>query len=264
MESSPKSLQETCMIVVIKQDLSRDRLPEIVKEEVENLERKIMSAFTGKFYTYQKYPNPRLYPLIPTPGSVEFGLSIVWNRGKLEFGFIDTEFSLSSQEELLQITAGEQNKVGKVGSKLFLLPGRELTISDYRIDLRRKKLILLGSCLSIFEERVLPLKIVLSFYVIINVVPPIIPNPITWIYSLRVETKLWEEGKENVDPLWKKSYDFTHERHVPAVSYDEESESSGSRSSDEESSDSDAPDSESGINESDSDSNEERRDDNDD
>ena len=84
------------------------------------------------------------------------------------------------------------------------------------------------------------------------------------LYSLRVETKLWEEGKENVDPLWKKSYDFTHERHVPAVSYDEESESSDSRSSDEESSDSDAPDSESEINESDSDSNEERRDDNDD
>ena len=77
-----------------------------------------------------------------------------------------------------------------------------------------------------------------------------------------IETKLWEEGKENVDPLWKRSFNFTDERHVPPVSHDEESESSGSRASDEEFSD--APDSESGINESDSDSNEERSDDNDD
>jgi len=264
MESSPKSLQETCMIVVIKQDLSRDRLPEIVKEEVENLERNIMSAFTGKFYTYKNGPNPNFYPfLFPYPhgpGSVEFGLSVVWNRGKLEFGFIDTEFSLSSQEEMLQITAGVENNVGNVGSKLFMLPGREPKIFDYRIELERKKLILLGSSLSIFEERVLPFKIVLGFYMNVSTVPPI---PIPWIFSLRIETKMWEKGNENIEsPFWEKSFQFIEERRHPAVSY--ESESIASRELNEESSD--ARDSELGINESDSDSNdnEEGRNDNDD
>ena len=262
MESSPKSLQEICMIVVIKQGLSKDRLPEIVKEEVENLERKIMSAFTGKFYTYQKYPNPRLYPVIPTPGSVEFGFSIVWNRGKLEFGFIDTEFSLSSQEELFQITAGVENNVGKVGSKILMLPGREPKIFDYRIELERKKLILLGSCLSIFEERVLPLEIVLEFYMNLSTVPPI---PIPCLFPLRIKTKVWEKGNENIEPpFWEKSFLFIEERHVPAVSYNEESESVASRETNGEPSD--ARDSESGINESDSDSNdnEEGRNDDDD
>ena len=116
-----------------------------------------MSAFTAKFYTYKKW--------VSRIGSIEVGLSVVWGWGRLEFAFVDPEFALSSKEELLQIIkAGEENKVGKVGSKLFLLPGKELTNFYYRTDLKRKKLSLLGSCLSIFDERALPLKIVLSFY----------------------------------------------------------------------------------------------------
>ena len=55
---------------VIKQGLSRERLPEIVKEEIEYFERSIMSAFTGKFYTYKKWVN-RI-------GSVEVGLHLVF------------------------------------------------------------------------------------------------------------------------------------------------------------------------------------------
>ena len=54
MASSPKSLQESCMIVVIKHGLSREDLPEIVKAEVQHFEKCIMSAFTGKFYTYKR------------------------------------------------------------------------------------------------------------------------------------------------------------------------------------------------------------------
>ena len=193
-------------------------------------------------------------------GSVEVGLSVVWDRGRSEFAFVDPEFALSSKEELLQIKAGEENKVGKVGSKLFLLPDRELTIFDYRIELERKKLILLGSSLSIFEERVLPFKIVLGFYMNVSTVPPI---PIPWIFSLRIETKMWEKGNENIEsPFWEKSFQFIEERRHPAVSY--ESESIASRELNKESSD--ARDSELGINESDSDSNdnEEGRNDNDD
>ena len=235
-----------------------------------------MSAFTGKFYTYKDDddPNqPSFFPLLPPAtmvwwdtGSVEFGLSVVWNRGKLEFGFIDTEHSLSSQEEFLQITAGDENKVGKVGSKLFLLPGKELTIFDYKIELERQKLILLGSCRSIFEDgpRVLPLKIVLGFFMNFNTVycdrPPL---PFTWIFPLRIETKLWEKG--NIDPLREESFVFNDDRRadIPPFLY-EESESIASSESDEEASD--ARDSESGINEPDSDSNdnEEGRNNNDD
>ena len=252
MESSPKSLQETCMVVVIKQGLSKERLPEILKEEVEQFERRIMSAFTGKFFTYERCG--------PRNGSVEVGLSVVWNRGRLEFAFIAPEFAMSSNEELLQIKAGEKNKVGKVGSKLFLLPGKELTIFDYKIELKRKKLSLLGSCLSIFDERALPLKIVLSFY---RDISP--PSPFN--FTLEIESKVWEKGYEGVDPLCEKKFSFIELCYlpVPAVSYDEGAESNASRESDAESSD--APDSEPGSNESDSDSNddgERRRNDNDD
>ena len=231
------------MEVVIKQGLSKDCLPEKVKEEVEKFERSIMSAFTGKFYTYKRWG--------PRNGLVEVGLSVAWNRGRLEFAFIAPEFAMSSNEELLQIKAGEEIKVGKVGSKLFLLPGKELTIFDYKIELKRKELSLQGSCLSIFDERALPLKIVLSFYRDIS-------PPSSFNFTLEIESQVWEKGYEGVDPLWEKTFSFIELGYlpVPAVSYDEGAESNVSRESDAESSDAD---SESGSNESDDSNDDEER-----
>ena len=245
MESSPKSLQETCMIVIIKQGLSRVPLPEIVKEEVENLERSIMSVFTGKFFTYDHSRTP------DSPwDTVELGISVVWNRGKLELVFINTELSLSSKEESLQIKAGKENKVGEVGSSQFMLPGREVTIFDYMIDLERKQLSLIGSCASIFDDRVLPLKIVLSFYPQHH---PALSQ--SRVVTLEIESMLWEKGEAGFDPSWKKSFLFIEARPRPlqAASYDEESESSCSSESEFEPSVNSDSESSGIINESDSD-----------
>ena len=47
MPSAPKkSLQEECMIIIIKQDLARNLLPDIVEEEVDLYEREI-SGFSS-------------------------------------------------------------------------------------------------------------------------------------------------------------------------------------------------------------------------
>ena len=45
-KKAPKSLQEECMIIIIKQDLARNLLPDIVEEEVDLYEREI-SGFSS-------------------------------------------------------------------------------------------------------------------------------------------------------------------------------------------------------------------------
>ena len=96
-----------------------------------------------------------------------------------------------------------------------MLPGKEVTIFDYKIELKRKELSLQGSCLSIFDERALPLKIVLSFYRDIS-------PPSSFNFTLEIESKVWEKGYEGVDPLWEKTFSFNELGYlpVPAVSYD--------------------------------------------
>ena len=247
MASSPKSLQESCMIVVIKQGLSKEDLPEIVKAELQHFEKCIMSAFTGKFYTYKRQKTYNYY----IRDSLAVSLSVVWNRGKLELVFINTEFSLSSkEEESLQIKAGDENKVGEVGSSQFMLPGREVTIFDYMIDLERKQLSLIGSCTSIFDDLVLPLKIVLSFYPQHH---PALSQ--SRVVTLQIESMLWEKGEAGFDPSWRKSFLFIEARPRPlqAASYDEESESSCSSESEFEPSVNSDSESSGIINESDSD-----------
>jgi len=186
----PKSLQESCMMVIIKYELSREYLPETIMNEVDQLESSITSAFTGRFYTYSK------------ESVVGSGLSVTWiNRRKLKLVFKETALG---QQETILIKAGVENKLGDLGRKHIMLPGREVSILDFEIDLTRRKLSLLGSCSSpIFKHQSHHFKTILSFF----------PDDNNFV-SLRIETILNSLSDVRnhgcLTPLlWKRSFFFT-------------------------------------------------------
>merc|ERR1719222_975443 len=80
-----------------------------------------------------------------------------------------------------------------------MLPGREVLIYDFRIDLEKMELILLGSCSSIVTDcDNHPLKINLCFY----------PDD-DESASLKIETMLMSESQEGLYPLlWKRIFTF--------------------------------------------------------
>ena len=188
-----KSLQEVCMMVIIKHELSRDRLPDSVIEEVDQFERKILSFFTGKFCTYT---NRMQYE-----GNV-FSVKLDQDHGGLEFIFEKDDLEddhLEWIKEAHLIMAGRKNKLGKLGTNQFMLPGREVFIYDFRIDLEKKEINLLGSCSSIVKDcDNHPLKINLCWY----------PDD-DESASLRIETMLYSESDEGLYPLfWKRIFSF--------------------------------------------------------
>ena len=97
------------------------------------------------------------------------------------------------------IKAGEKNKLGKLGTKQFMLPGREVYIHDFRIDLDKLELNLLGSCSSIVKDcDNHPMKINLCPY----------PDD-DHSASLRIKTLLYNESEEDLYPLfWKRIFTF--------------------------------------------------------
>ena len=206
MSFAPMRLQEACMKVIIKHELSRDRLPEVIIEEVDKFERKILSAFNGRFYTNRRQL---------TTGIV---LTVHLDCGSLEltFGKVKGERRLWEwKKESLLIKAGEKNKVGKLGTKQFMLPGgKEVFMYDFRIDIEKMEINLLGSCSSI------PLKINLCFD----------PDD-DESASLRIETMLYSEREKGLHHvLVKRIFAFRRRRlrnviQTLAVNQSSESES---------------------------------------
>ena len=66
-------------------------------------------------------------------------------------------------QETLVIRSGEENSLGKVGGELFLLPGRAVSIFDFRLDFGTKRLKFNGMCSSRKDPRGRSLNIVLNF-----------------------------------------------------------------------------------------------------
>merc|ERR1711862_184329 len=133
-------------------------------------ERKILSFFNGKFWTYTNYLSVNLNP----------------DQGSLELIFEHQLSVCKWEKESLLIKAGEKNKLGKLSTKQFMLPGREVYIYDFRIDLEKLELNLLGSCSSIVKDcDIHPMKINLCPY----------PDDDDSA-SLRIETMLYHKSKE--------------------------------------------------------------------
>ena len=92
------------------------------------------------------------------------------------------------------IKAGRKNKLGKLGTELFRLPEREVHIYDFRIDLDKLELNLLGTGSSIVKDcDNHPLKINLCWY----------PDG-DESASLRIDTMLFSESEGDLYPLFYK------------------------------------------------------------
>jgi len=137
----PKSLKEICKLAVILGRSQRECLPKTLIKEVDELDDKIRSTFSG---TYHRY------------GDWSFTtLTINWTEGQWEF-------TLYNQGTLV-VKAGMRNILGKLGGDIFRLEGRSVSIDDFNIDVHSPKLCFVGTCSSNKIPDGRPLKIELIF-----------------------------------------------------------------------------------------------------
>ena len=114
-------------LAVLKLGISKTELPKTVSREVDMLEHKLKSDFTGSFpYYSEDYSS----------GTLE----IVWARGEWQLSLLN--------QETLRIKDGVENRLGKLGGHLFLVPGRKVSISGFSIDWLKRKVIFGGKCSS--------------------------------------------------------------------------------------------------------------------
>ena len=121
------SLRDLCKLAVLKLGISKTDLPKTVRREVEMMEHKLKSQFTGTFhYKSGDYSTSTL--------------KIAWTRGEWQLTILN--------QETLRIRDGVEHQLGKLGGDLFLVPGRKVSISGYSIDWDRRKVIFRGKCSS--------------------------------------------------------------------------------------------------------------------
>ena len=146
---SVSSLKEICKKFVIKKGISRIDLPTTLAEEVEEMEGRMKSIFTGTFHRHTDF-------------SVTNTLTIAWTQGQWELT-IKKAHGLVVAQETLVIKSGEENLLGKLGGEFFMLPGRTVTIFDFRLDFGTKRLIFNGMCSSSKDPHGSSLNIYLGF-----------------------------------------------------------------------------------------------------
>jgi hypothetical protein len=166
------SLREMCMLEVIKHGVDRTDLPAALALEVEELEELIASTFNGRNYVF-------------IHGWAVNTFSIAWRQGQWEFTLGD--------EEAMVVRPGMVYRLGRAGGDIFCLPGREVTITDFRIDLDDGVVVLnfFGTSSSNESENDRTLKIKISTF------PKFNPNP----DRLLVETFLTSED----DVMYRKA-----------------------------------------------------------
>ena len=141
------SLREMCKLEVIKHGVDRTDLPATLAVEVEQLEELFASTFSGTYVrAYCTLERFRTWVIF----------SVAWRQGHWEF--------TKGDEEAMVVRPGMVNEMGRAGGDLFCLPGREVTITDFRIDLDDGVGVLtfFGTCSSNRSENNRTLKIILS------------------------------------------------------------------------------------------------------
>eukprot|EP00092_Neocalanus_flemingeri_P104383 GFUD01133698.1.p1 GENE.GFUD01133698.1~~GFUD01133698.1.p1 ORF type:complete len:219 (-),score=45.18 GFUD01133698.1:177-833(-) len=132
-----ETLKQICMSVVIELGMSRAQLPLTLKNEVEIMEERIMSEWTGIFSNSETRP-----------------VKIDWSGGEWTFspqirrGYRYRRHSGWSKLRPLppsKIKGGSTNDLGYPGGRLFLLFGRKVWIDDYKISVKERKAIFNGS-----------------------------------------------------------------------------------------------------------------------
>eukprot|EP00092_Neocalanus_flemingeri_P104384 GFUD01133699.1.p1 GENE.GFUD01133699.1~~GFUD01133699.1.p1 ORF type:complete len:193 (-),score=42.13 GFUD01133699.1:198-776(-) len=132
-----ETLKQICMSVVIELGMSRAQLPLTLKNEVEIMEERIMSEWTGIFSNSESRP-----------------VKIDWSGGEWTFSpqasrvnryRRNSGWSTPQPLPPSKIIAGSTNDLGFPGGRLFLLFGRKVWIDDYKISVRERKAIFFGT-----------------------------------------------------------------------------------------------------------------------
>eukprot|EP00092_Neocalanus_flemingeri_P034942 GFUD01038019.1.p1 GENE.GFUD01038019.1~~GFUD01038019.1.p1 ORF type:complete len:181 (-),score=33.30 GFUD01038019.1:17-559(-) len=115
------SLRSISSLAIIKYGIARDELPLDLIEELRIMEGLIKSdlTLTGEF----------------------FPVNFVWDNG-------EWRFSIPNQQPVT-IRAGGRNFLGLAGGKLFLFDNRKISIDDFKIDLKERRITFYGMCSSV-------------------------------------------------------------------------------------------------------------------
>eukprot|EP00092_Neocalanus_flemingeri_P040116 GFUD01043697.1.p1 GENE.GFUD01043697.1~~GFUD01043697.1.p1 ORF type:complete len:205 (-),score=45.00 GFUD01043697.1:190-804(-) len=140
MEMEP--LKQMSMSVVIELGMSKAELPLTLKNEVEIMEERIKSEWTGIFFS--SGISIRAVKIDWSGGEWTFSPQIrrVY-RYRLHSGW----FTLRPLSPC-KIKGGSTNDLGYPGGRLFLFFGRKVWIDDYKISVKERKAIFYGSCSS--------------------------------------------------------------------------------------------------------------------
>eukprot|EP00092_Neocalanus_flemingeri_P055751 GFUD01065957.1.p1 GENE.GFUD01065957.1~~GFUD01065957.1.p1 ORF type:complete len:172 (+),score=27.77 GFUD01065957.1:38-553(+) len=113
------TLRNISSLAVIKYGIARNELPRALIEELRKMEGRIKSELTGEFTT----------------------VSFVWDDGELRFRILN--------QQTVTIRSGGRNSLGLAGGKLFLFDDRKISIDDFKIDLKERRITFYGMCSSV-------------------------------------------------------------------------------------------------------------------
>merc|ERR1719206_293290 len=115
------------------------------------MEGRMKSIFTGTFHIQKDFS-------VTT-------LTIAWTQGQWEFTMKNQKIGggVWVIVKTLVIKSGVENSLGKLGGELFMLPGRKVSIFDFRLDFGTKRLKFNGMCSTSKDPRGRSLNIVLNF-----------------------------------------------------------------------------------------------------
>eukprot|EP00092_Neocalanus_flemingeri_P038003 GFUD01041371.1.p1 GENE.GFUD01041371.1~~GFUD01041371.1.p1 ORF type:complete len:175 (-),score=46.31 GFUD01041371.1:49-573(-) len=126
-----ETLEQMSMMAVLKLGIPMTELPKTVAKEVDMLEARIKSDWTGIFRSWN------------------WGLwcdrvKIDWSGGEWRFQFY-SDSGYGGPGPAIKIKAGHSKDLGYPGGIMFLLPGKKVWIDDYKIVMEDRKVIFYGA-----------------------------------------------------------------------------------------------------------------------
>ena len=140
-----KSLNEASMPAILKLRIERDKLPEVLKEEINQYESMIVATLTGEF------------------SAEPVGFRIGWHEGMktLCLCFINNDYEDNC--EVVHVESAKLSTLGQFACCQFAILVQEeiVTVEDFFVDLEVRKISLLGT--SVGGNTTDPVRIAISF-----------------------------------------------------------------------------------------------------
>eukprot|EP00092_Neocalanus_flemingeri_P038005 GFUD01041373.1.p1 GENE.GFUD01041373.1~~GFUD01041373.1.p1 ORF type:complete len:169 (+),score=36.21 GFUD01041373.1:111-617(+) len=121
-----ETLKQMSMMAVLKLGIPRTELPKTVAKEVDMLEARIKSDWTGIFRSWNLWSDH---------------IKIDWSGGEWRFLF----FHPGQVMQEIKIKAGHTKDLGFPGGIMFILPRKTIWIDDYKIVMEDRKFIFYGA-----------------------------------------------------------------------------------------------------------------------